>query len=212
MYSIYCITNSITGKQYIGYTSNPDKRWQKHKINSRFGRNGKLYNSMRKHGDEVFDFDVLVEGIEDKQSALDLEIEFIDKYDTLALGYNLTKGGEGGDNSHLPQFQSAIKKVHSNKNPEDYASNGFKGKTHSEEAKKKQSEARQQYWNNQSIEDRKKFSQKMKGEKNPMYGKTNQQAIKVEFEGIVYDSLTKASKATGHSLKFMKKHGTMVEY
>jgi hypothetical protein len=43
----------------------------------------------------------------------------------------MTKGGEGGDTSKSPNFIKAIKKQHSNRLPESYASYGMLGKKQS---------------------------------------------------------------------------------
>ena len=85
---IYKITNTITGKCYVGYTSTtPRKRWYRHVSNAKKGKRSKLYSSMRKHGKEAFVLEELYCG----EDALQKEHEYILKENA---EYNMTKGGE----------------------------------------------------------------------------------------------------------------------
>lgn len=55
---IYLITNTITGDQYVGYSSSPVDRFKKQCYNSRNG-NTYLYRAMRKYGTENFEMKIL---------------------------------------------------------------------------------------------------------------------------------------------------------
>lgn len=91
-YIVYCHTNKLNGKRYIGATSQtPAERW---------GRDGKKYTSGRlkkaidKYGWDSFEHKVLFTGL-DKQTARSIERKLIEKYDTTGDGgYNTTAGGE----------------------------------------------------------------------------------------------------------------------
>lgn len=100
MVGIYCITNLINGKRYIGQSKNIEERWKKHKRNAfnfkDTNYNKYFYQAIRKYGLDNFKFEVIEEC---KIEELDeREIYWISFYQTfppdLGKGYNLTKGGE----------------------------------------------------------------------------------------------------------------------
>jgi len=90
-------TFKTTGKSYIGYTNlTVAQRLHKHYTNSMSGIDTHFYKAIRKYGIEDVETSILDE-CETNAEARDLEIENISKYDTFNNGYNLTKGGDGGD-------------------------------------------------------------------------------------------------------------------
>jgi len=94
-YLLYCITNKVTGKVYIGQTTQSiARRKAEHTNRCKAGkRDHKLYLSMRKHGIENFVFEVIARVA--SQEVLDkLEIEFIHQYNSYNRGYNSTEGGD----------------------------------------------------------------------------------------------------------------------
>lgn len=98
---IYTITNTINHKVYVGQTTDYKRRWREH-INcakSNSGKSHKLYNAMHKYGVEMFDFLVIAEvysfTVYDLKSRLnELELYYIDYYNSIEYGYNLTQGGD----------------------------------------------------------------------------------------------------------------------
>ena len=93
---IYCITNKVNGKKYIGKTTETiSKRFSEHCSEANSGRFGNrpLYKAMRKYGIENFSIELLVECKEGDLESY--EIMFIDKYNTYHSGYNATRGGDG---------------------------------------------------------------------------------------------------------------------
>lgn len=101
---IYCITNLINGKIYVGQHVGSDlnKYWQ---INVRRAfsenrRNNKpaLYNAIRKYGPQSFAISILINPI-DKQQTNKLEQFFIRTLDARDphIGYNIALGGTGGN-------------------------------------------------------------------------------------------------------------------
>jgi group I intron endonuclease len=91
MDSIYKATNTITGKSYVGYSSNFHRRKIAHKTKSKNGSKYHFHNSIRKYGFDSIDWEILYEG----NDALTQETRFIKEHDTFHNGYNLTEGGEG---------------------------------------------------------------------------------------------------------------------
>lgn len=91
---IYCITNIINQKKYIGKSfSTMEKRFKEHLSDSNKKRcnNRPLYKAIAKYGKECFTIELL--GIFPEKELIDKEIEFIEKYDTYKKGYNATLGG-----------------------------------------------------------------------------------------------------------------------
>lgn len=97
---IYKITNIITNKMYVGYTSQSlSNRFASHKweaLNTTYEENkSRLYCSIRKYGVENFVIEPIIEFNEKEQDWKKLEQYYIKKLNTLSPnGYNLLPGGE----------------------------------------------------------------------------------------------------------------------
>lgn len=93
-YCVYCHTNKIDGKKYVGITGQkPEKRWG----NGRnYSHNAYFDNAIKKYGWEEFSHEILFTGLS-KKEAEDKEIELIAKWGLTNRdkGYNLSNGGEG---------------------------------------------------------------------------------------------------------------------
>lgn len=98
---IYCITNKLNGKQYIGQTiATIERRWGEHLRKSKHNKaNLYLYTAMNKYGLDNFAVNI-VECInsDSKDSLINQlnhkEVELIARYNTLKpSGYNMTIGG-----------------------------------------------------------------------------------------------------------------------
>lgn len=211
MFSIYLITNLVTGKKYVGYTDNIERRWASHRHYGSLGKGSckRLYASMKKHGLKNFSFEILEEDIRTRDLARSREKQLIESLGTHLNGYNSTPGGTGGDMSDVPGWKEAVARYHESCPPELYATRGMEGKTHSEESRKKQSEARKKHWASLSEQELSARGKKLKGKRNGMFGKSPKNSRKIEFMGKVYASIQEASKETGHSPKFLKKHGKL---
>jgi group I intron endonuclease len=86
---IYCYTNKVTGKQYIGQTIHPDQRKASH-LSEAMGGNSNYYfhRSIRKHGWKAFDYVVLEENV-DRAILNHREDFYMEKYNTIwPNGYN----------------------------------------------------------------------------------------------------------------------------
>ena len=92
---IYCLTNRLNQKKYIGQTIDFRKRMGQHRRGvhpqCRY-----LFHAIKKYGWESFDPNI-IDSADTKKELDALETQYIKKYDTMNsdLGYNLTTGGEG---------------------------------------------------------------------------------------------------------------------
>src|SRR5277367_4941397 len=114
---IYKITNNINNKVYIGKANDPCVRFKKHisvafsTVNKEKDRLPKLYSSIRKYGKENFSFEI-IEEFDSEEESYEMEIKFIEKYNSFRVGLNSTVGGRGAlSGSTLDEStQSAIMK------------------------------------------------------------------------------------------------------
>lgn len=93
---IYCITNLMNGKKYVGKTTySITKRFQEHCKDCEKERCEKrpLYDAMNKYGISNFIVEELLQC--DNEELDSYEILYISKLDTCKNGYNATKGGDG---------------------------------------------------------------------------------------------------------------------
>lgn len=95
---IYKITNIKNNKVYIGQSVNIKTRWKQHiaELNSNKHGNEHLQYSWNKYGENSFVFETICEC--EKESLDDLEIKYIEEYDSMnnIYGYNIREGGNGG--------------------------------------------------------------------------------------------------------------------
>lgn len=101
---IYCYTNKINGKKYIGQTINPEQRYKQHK-SSAFNSNDEAYDlplhrAFRKYGYDNFIYEVLQEA-ETIEELNGLEVYYIAHFNTkIPNGYNIL---DGGNNAPRPK-------------------------------------------------------------------------------------------------------------
>lgn len=97
---IYCFTNLINGKKYIGSTiQEPNIRYNQHIYNATHKNahqyNYPLYQAIRKYGIENFSFSILLEQNCTEQEIRLIEKDYIKKENTLSpFGYNQTENTE----------------------------------------------------------------------------------------------------------------------
>ncbi|AGE53439.1 GIY-YIG catalytic domain-containing endonuclease [Acanthocystis turfacea Chlorella virus GM0701.1] len=90
---LYSLVNKITGATYFGITNNFKKRMQGHKhLSNTHHINTKLYNSIRKHGWDNFEKEI-VSVVNCRTEVLELEKFYIDEFDTMNNGLNTVPGG-----------------------------------------------------------------------------------------------------------------------
>lgn len=93
---VYCLTNTVNGKRYVGQTGKTEiSRWKEHVRVAKRGSPYPLHCAIRKHSPNVFTIEVLQRC--STQSELDAaEVYWIAELKTrLGNGYNLTEGGMG---------------------------------------------------------------------------------------------------------------------
>ena len=94
---IYCYTNKINGKKYIGQTINPEQRYKAHKSSYQNPNdreyNSVLHNAFRKYGIHNFTFEILKQDFNSIEEMEDYEFDMIEQYDATNkdCGYNQTK-------------------------------------------------------------------------------------------------------------------------
>ena len=176
-YKVYVHINKINGKRYYGITK---QEVEKRWANGYgYKRSKHFWDSICKYGWNNFEHIVIAKGLTEEEAKW-LEIELIREHDTTNKnkGYNITKGGEGTNG--YKHSEETKKKI----------SEAGKGKTISEEQRKKLSEARK--GENLSEETRKKLSEAGKG-------KNNSRATKVycvELD-MYFDTINEASEYVG---------------
>ena len=144
----YCVYKHITPSQkvYIGITSmNPLKRWRN---GNGYRNNFHFWNAIIKYGWDNITHEIICEGL-NKEEACQKEIELIALYKSnqKEFGYNHSSGGDinqGFTYSHSESFKRHMSQVmtgNHNWGPQNGCNNGFYGRHHSKEAKKKISDA-----------------------------------------------------------------------
>lgn len=133
---VYRAKNKINNKSYIGITTKTlEHRKITHQKAAKYS-NRKFYTALNKYGFDNFEWSVLAEG-SDITDLENKEQYYIEKYNSFNDGYNLTSGGES-----LKEYSEESKELMREARVDWHKSNrnGFKGKTHTEEVRKRISE------------------------------------------------------------------------
>ncbi len=148
---IYCYTNKNTGKKYIGQTIHPEQRKANHLHEATVkGSDYYFHRSIRKHGWDNFDYEVLEDNVEQKDLN-DRENHYIDMYDTLwPNGYNQCPANSL-DETAIEKMRKTKKARFAAMTPEERRASVEKmvqantGKKDSEETRRKKSESVKKY-------------------------------------------------------------------
>lgn len=218
MIGIYCITNIVNNKKYIGQSVDVVDRLAHHKSALRNHRhaNSYLQYSWDKYGSENFTFEILTTCHEDDLD--EQEQRFIRSYHTMdrRYGYNFESGGS--KNKHV-SAESRQKMSEKKKGKYAGANNPMYGKSIpcSEERKKMLSQkmsgsGNPMYGVHQTISDeqKQKESEMFSGAGNPFFGKHHTEDAKKKMSeshkktpvicvetGQKYDSVNEAQRETG---------------
>lgn len=129
MYSIYKVTNNISGKIYIGFSSNFIKRKSQHKKYVLDGTGFVLHDAIRKYGWDNFEWEIIYESWDRNHCLKEMEPYFIKEYKSSILenGYNMTRGGERGPDKikRKPLTEEQRKRI-----SEGTKKNAVRGKNH----------------------------------------------------------------------------------
>lgn len=153
---IYKHTNLINGKSYIGYTSKGlEARWNQHINDSNKNKQkvNKFHEALRQYSKENWNSQVLFVCL-DIKFLKQMEVVFIEEYQTHLNGYNSNKGGSGVP-EHSESTKVKLKNKRKGRTPN-------LGNVHSEETKKR-------------------FSETRKGEGNSMFGNTHSEESKLRM-------------------------------
>src|ERR1035437_1091737 len=96
---IYVIEYVPDGRKYIGYATNMDCRWKKHKKDLEMNRhdNDYLQKTYNKYGKECFIYYIIEELSNDIDNLKIIEkywIKFYHTFEDKTKGFNLTEGGD----------------------------------------------------------------------------------------------------------------------
>jgi group I intron endonuclease len=163
---IYKIINGVNNKVYIGCTvTSLEKRYYEHLYRCfKTDYKSKLYNSIKKYGEENFTIQLIEECNIDK--IYEIEKKYIVEYDSFKNGLNSTLGGEGClGYIHSPEIRRKISKA-------TKEGNSHKGKTYEtlygengESEKERRRGSVKKYWDSLTEEEKNKRNQKIKEDK-----------------------------------------------
>jgi len=94
---IYKVTNKKSGNSYIGKTEKSlEKRKKGHFKKAKRNPNSIFHKALKSYGKENFKWEIIYEA-DDINELNEKEKYYIKEFNTFEHGYNMTKGGDGGD-------------------------------------------------------------------------------------------------------------------
>ena len=199
---VYKISNTLSGRYYIGYSTNINKRFKSHtyKLKQNIHDNIFLQRAYNLDGKDKLKYDI-IHICDTMDEAKEIELKYLTDLSIRDKLYNLNFNNSGGDllTNHPDKEKIREKIVHSfnetlsNMTVEERRhkygrlgeKNGMYGKTHTEEVRKKNSELKKGnsycIGKKASEETKKKMSENAKlkiGDKNPFFGKHHSEETK----------------------------------
>jgi group I intron endonuclease len=131
---IYLFRNTLNGRVYVGQAGNIYHRIYDHLKQSRLRRKAPLYRAAKKYGWDSFSVEVL-ERVDDPSLLNERETYWIKHYNSCENGYNVL---ENGDTSRgYNHTEEAKRKMSEAASKRTGSKNHFYGKTHSLESRRK---------------------------------------------------------------------------
>jgi group I intron endonuclease len=218
---VYKISNNLSGRYYIGYSSDINRRFCVHrsKLKQNCHDNIFLQRAYNLDGEDNFKYDI-IHICNTKEEAKEIELQYLTDLSIRDVIYNLNYNNSGGDlmTNHPDKEKirekisntllEIMSKMTSEERKEKFGrpgeKNGMYGKTHTEEARRNLSELHKgnSYCKGKkaSEETRLKISENAKlkiGEKNPFFGKQHtaetKKKIGATHKGIIPTNAIKIS-------------------
>lgn len=199
---VYKISNTLSGRYYIGYSTNINKRFTVHrcKLKQNYHDNIFLQRAYNLDGEDKFIYEI-IHICDTEEKAKEIELQYLTDLSIRNVIYNLNYNNSGGDllKNHPDKekirerinnsCKETLSKMSLEERKQKYGilgeKNGMYGKTHTEEVRQKISQTHKgnTYCKGKkaSEETRKKFSENAKlkiGEKNPFFGKHHSEETK----------------------------------
>lgn len=201
---VYKISNILSGRYYIGYSTNINRRFTVHrsKLKQNCHDNIFLQRAYNLDGEDKFKYDI-IHICDTEEKAKEIELQYLTDLSIRNIIYNLNYNNSGGDllKNHpdkekirekiLNSCKETLNKMTPEERSQKYGKignkNGMYGKTHTEEVRQKISEINKgQVCHNKgkkaSDETRQKLSEirknKYTGEENPFFGKHHTEETK----------------------------------
>jgi len=174
IYSLYCITNIVNNKVYIGQTIALKQRWYDHKRAAKNNPNQIIHHAMIKYGIENFMFESIT-SCKTQDDANEVEVLLIIQYEShisMGKGYNVSNGGNNASKTEDWKRKVSNKLMGHKVSQEtrEKVSKGNTGKIRSDKFKNDVGD----FWRGKerSEEHRTNLSESLKGNKNCL-GKKN---------------------------------------
>lgn len=202
---IYEIRNLVNDKVYIGSAKVFKTRWKRHQKDLELNRhhNIRLQRSYNKHGSANFEYNIIKKVEYEKDIIIEQENYYISKFNSKECGYNIVDASFGDTLTNHPDRLLIIEK-RSKTSRENNAKltieerkikfgkygeqNGMFGKTHTDEAKERISNASKgnSYSKGRIMKQSQKdilsyYASKRIGELNPFYGKSHSEETKLKI-------------------------------
>ena len=199
---VYKITCLSSGKYYIGYSKEIEKRFHTHKMLLRASRhfNILLQRAYDKYGCDDFTFDIL-HTCNATDEAKELELKYLEDINIRPLLYNLHYNNSGGDlltnhpnrteiiekrtKTNAVRFNNMTKEERQQTYGKSGENNGMYGRTHTDEVKKRSSEMHKgnTYCKGKKASDETRHKMSLvasqrTGDANPFFGKHHSEETK----------------------------------
>ena len=200
---VYKISNILSGKYYIGYSTNINRRFTVHrsKLKQKCHDNIFLQRAYNLDGEDKFKYDI-IHICDTEEDAKEIELQYLTDLNIREQLYNLNYNNSGGDlMTHHPDkkkirekivnsFKETLNNMTSEEIKQKYGKcgerNGMFGKTHTEEVKKMNSKLKKGNTNFKGCKHTEESKQKMSeirknkntGENNSFFGKHHSEETK----------------------------------